>query len=388
MLSRRNQHVPRSGLSIIEVLTSIVVAMIGVFGIMILIPFSVKQAQSGLDRDAATVLARNGMAMLEVQGYRNPQNWTSAPGTSVDPTVPQMFFIDPLGVLENGGDYTSTTFPINVDAATTGYPSVPENLPAGEAFRSYRIRPASLFSATGADMLLADARRMFRSRDELVFGEAADELEGPTQYFDIDSSNLNQTRQSVGSLSWAVLAVPYKPAGVVAGAAWKYRMYVIVFKDRSPLVGAVEDNQMHAAQVNHTGTPSTPLGLASPVGTVFLNTTNPLPADYGVAKGDWVMLINRAMNSTDDSPTVGTTVEKGFGFQVGFYRIVNLDINATNALSSVTLDGPDFNFGNAPTAGMVEWDPNGTFLVHLRNVVAVYERSIVPESESDWNLAF
>ena len=47
-LARSNRH----GLSVIEVLTSIVVALIGVFGVLAMIPFSVKQTRSGLDQDA------------------------------------------------------------------------------------------------------------------------------------------------------------------------------------------------------------------------------------------------------------------------------------------------------------------------------------------------
>jgi len=54
-LARSNRH----GLSVIEVLTSIVVALIGVFGVLSMIPFSVKQTQSGLDQDAAVVELRS-----------------------------------------------------------------------------------------------------------------------------------------------------------------------------------------------------------------------------------------------------------------------------------------------------------------------------------------
>ena len=64
-LSRTNRT-NRNGITIIEVLTSIVVAMIGVFGVMIMIPFAVKQAQSGLDNDAATNIARNAYDQFEI----------------------------------------------------------------------------------------------------------------------------------------------------------------------------------------------------------------------------------------------------------------------------------------------------------------------------------
>ena len=41
----------RDGISIIEVLTSMAVATIGVFGVMVMIPFAIRQSQLGLDND-------------------------------------------------------------------------------------------------------------------------------------------------------------------------------------------------------------------------------------------------------------------------------------------------------------------------------------------------
>jgi Tfp pilus assembly protein PilV len=58
----------RDGISIIEVLTSMAVAAIGVFGVMIMIPFAVKQSQTGLDNDAANSLGRNATEELQVNG--------------------------------------------------------------------------------------------------------------------------------------------------------------------------------------------------------------------------------------------------------------------------------------------------------------------------------
>ena len=43
----------RAGISIIEVLTSLVVAAIGVSGVLVLIPFAVKQSQLGIEKDLA-----------------------------------------------------------------------------------------------------------------------------------------------------------------------------------------------------------------------------------------------------------------------------------------------------------------------------------------------
>ena len=59
----------RRGVTVIEVLTSMIVAAIGVFGVMVLIPFSVQQAQIGLDNDAAAVVAENAYQDLQIYGF-------------------------------------------------------------------------------------------------------------------------------------------------------------------------------------------------------------------------------------------------------------------------------------------------------------------------------
>ena len=67
----------RKGISIIEVMTAVVVAMIGVFGTLVLIPFAVKQAQSGLDLDDARNLAVNSRATFEAMGFDDPDRWVA-----------------------------------------------------------------------------------------------------------------------------------------------------------------------------------------------------------------------------------------------------------------------------------------------------------------------
>ena len=62
------------GVTVIEVLTSMLVALIGVFGVLILIPFSVQQAQIGLDQDAAGVVADNAFEDLQIYGLTEVAN--------------------------------------------------------------------------------------------------------------------------------------------------------------------------------------------------------------------------------------------------------------------------------------------------------------------------
>ena len=59
----------RSGVTIVEVLTSIIVAVIGVAGVLVLIPFGIRQAQTGLDLHDSTTLAENASQEFQLRGY-------------------------------------------------------------------------------------------------------------------------------------------------------------------------------------------------------------------------------------------------------------------------------------------------------------------------------
>ena len=129
-----------------------------------------------------------------------------------------------------------------------------------------------------------------------------------------------------------------------------------MYSDRVTLIDPTPDpaDQMATALV------TSPTGLQSPVSNVEIDA----PIQGFISRDDWVMLINR-----------DPTAEAGFDRQVAFYRVVSATDNADGASATLTLDGPDFNFAAGPT-----------HIVHLNNVVGVYERTFTPESESDWNI--
>jgi type II secretory pathway pseudopilin PulG len=373
MLNNKPIRNHRTGFSIIEVLTSIVVAMIGVFGVMVLIPFAVKQAQTGLDSDAATVVARNAFDQFEISGYRNTSAWTTnspAIGTApmlANPANPEAFSIDPLGITENVGNvnHAKAVFPFHqTDVNGLAINAYPTSQP-------YQIRAVNLRTPTGQQMSVADARRMFRSADKLVFGNAIDsavggdaDFNGPQQIFDVGTSGGPLRRQTEGNISWSAIVVPVKDITSSASAsssAWKYRMYILVYKDR--ITDVTDDKSMMVtAKVDGSKTP----GFASPLSTVFLSDDTVDVESGSFRKGDWVMLVNENASA----PT-------GYKTQLAFCRVVNF---ANGTPPTITLDGPDFEFG-----------PGGsrdTHIVHLKDVVGVYERTFTPEGSSNWNISF
>ncbi|MEE2827292.1 MAG: hypothetical protein VYE64_11750 [Planctomycetota bacterium] len=348
----------RSGISVVEVLSAMVVALIGVFGVMVLIPFSVQQAQSGLDKDEATTVGRNAFAQFEIQGFRfvdsdDQSRMVGAAGQAAIGTNPNVGVVDPLWVTENGA------YPAFCGFATFNLLD-PANQPFSQAM----------------------ARQLCRSTDDLQFQSTAENLPAgtdagllpPQQIFDVNGTGDDARRQSLGRISWNAVMVPVKvdyanaPSGGTPGLT--FRMHVLVHKDRD--LGPV--NQVAYPQA----TVADPIGMVGfGGGTVTLDRKL-----VDVRRDDWVMLKTPAPPANPNTPSP----DRNYLNQVGFYRVTNAaEIeNNGNAVTILTLDGPDFNFGNAGTTELHH-------LVGFRDqkrsgqVINVYERTMQWERKSNWN---
>ncbi|MEM9411442.1 MAG: hypothetical protein AAGA30_10030 [Planctomycetota bacterium] len=88
----------RSGVTIIEVLTSIVVAVIGVAGVLILIPFGIRQAQVGVDLENATTVGENATAQFQIMGLNNVGQYNGEQVLPwVVPNQPNVEYTNPPG---------------------------------------------------------------------------------------------------------------------------------------------------------------------------------------------------------------------------------------------------------------------------------------------------
>lgn len=369
-LARPNRH----GLSVIEVLTSIVVALIGVFGVLAMIPFSVKQTQSGLDQDAATSMARNALSDFEAEGFKvisgsnNRLNWTDiATGIPLlaGPSNP-VLCIDPLGITSQVPIVYTNTFPFNSSLAD-GNPLPPELMMPSYNLGLPNPDPAN---PNLIPFSLAEARRMFRLTDDLVFEGSDDptvtdsDLNGPVQIFNEVAAAgggggaVPLNRQSVGAVSWCAIAQPIVNSATAAEID-SYKFNVLVFKDRITDF-TVEESEMAAAAV------------VSPAAGTFANplssVTIAAPLSDNIRRNDWVMLINVEPRTSATDPAARRT-------NMAFARVSNL--HSDSASSRLTLDGPNFNFATGTT----------TYIVHLRDVVAVFPRTIKLETLSGWNVS-
>ena len=73
----------RSGISLLEVMFSIGVVMIGLVGIAALLPVAGMQAKKGAVADAAARLGADAVRDFHVRGMANPRNWRCSLSISV-----------------------------------------------------------------------------------------------------------------------------------------------------------------------------------------------------------------------------------------------------------------------------------------------------------------
>ena len=375
ILSTSRKH-RRRGITIIEVLTSIVVAMIGVFGVMILIPFATRQAERGLDRDVSTTVGRSAFNQMQIEGYYRVEGttsrWANGPASTVPP-APAVVALDPLFVTESDG--TGANFGANfLSTALDPMPPIPA---APLSTGPIQIPIASFASPSGAALTQAAARQLCRNSDDLVFAMPDDDLDPPQQIYDV-IGNDRVRRQSRGEFSWSAVAVPVKDrVSTIASAAWKYRMSVLVYKDRlvtDDLVYPFADVDLSAAIAGAT---QPVIGFSGGVVAIQNPSTFPISFNNAVRKDDWVMMINEIPGA-----------EAGFNQQVGFYQVIGIDA------SVITLDGPDFVFSVDDGAG--GQTPLPTRIVALNGidpitekvvgrVINIYERTFRWEQTSVWN---
>ncbi len=259
-------RIPRGGLSVIEVLTAIVVALIGLSGVLIMIPFAVSQAEIGMDTEKAVNLARNATEELVVRRVlETPPVVTSDPvtGGPVPPppawilqtgAVARCYCLDPAGVadrfesgLRNAMPPSSGVFPFIDPAAellirNSLAPPLPGTINATAGIKNHdqtvlvqRASVADLASLNAAVPFVAPVRRSLandlvgwhddlqsRAMTEAEFADTVTfnagnqylsrDLALPIPQMDTSVSTagvrMEARMQSLGEVSWAVVTCP------------------------------------------------------------------------------------------------------------------------------------------------------------------------------------
>jgi hypothetical protein len=400
----------RRGISLFEVLISILVAAIGVFGVLVLIPFAVRNAQNGIDRESAINAAKNFNADFQAYGYQTPFGWyddvpepqISAPPAPLVAQPPPLvagnniqagwpYIIDPAGALRNftaGGAYGQ--FP-----AAAG-------LPAGFPL----LNIANVFiPGTGTPVDVALARRLTMQPDDLKFDKPATELGPPRQLFYTIGTDPLAKRQFDGRYSTISLVIPEDDNGR------QYRMFTIVGKvgDRSAeRIFEVIDRtapSAAAAAMRIVKNDLAPLGVREfeQIGlgggdlrlSELPTAGQPDLEKDQIRNNDWIMLISYYRT---------LAVEPVFDdLQIDFHRVIHASRSSPDPENGVvmpmgvnrgagpertfdvTLQGADFDFYRDWATRMNgERSEVATYAILIPNILAVYERTFRVEPESTW----
>ena len=356
----------RSGITLIEVITSILVAVIGVFGVMVMIPFGVSQAEHGLRQEEASALARNAVSDFEIRGFSNPSLWTSFTGGEARPYV-----IDPIGVADraNAGQGNGF-FPFVPVGGALGTGPTLDNILIDrtniELLTSLGVQP---MSREVADQLFSwSSDLVTREGDEADTNAAFPELDllPPQQQFDVDqNTNAAIRRQARRDMSYMVVAVPAKFAQGANSSddVFAWRNYFVVYEKRPQPVefaGVTEHPYDRVFQVVPPPVvPAAAVNVAYSGGDLelvpFEGQNSTQTAD--IKRGDWMMLTN--VSTTDRLADSPRSIQ-----QIYFYKVVDAE-QQDGVNPQVTLQGPNFIFP-ADTQ---------TFAIHLPDVWAVFERT-------------
>ena len=373
-------------------------AAIGVFGVILLIPFAWETAEKGIDRENAIIAAKNHFADFQTYGYHRTSAWyddvvedQKDPASTVDAAnqlQPDAATIVGAGapLLESGSNIVAG-WPYVIDNVGAAQQTIDglayERFPLATTYSTAdklpRINRVNFQDVLGNAFDMPLARRIAWQQDDLVFQTPDDELGPPGQaWFSVDDIGTVK-RQYDGRYTTISFVVPEDDD------RRQYRIYSLVgragdrdservFELSPPLPGG-GDNRGYQGIL---------LGGGDVVLTEAVETIPPAEQRQ-IRNGDWIMLINYFRADATQDPAVDPMFDD---IQLAFYQVLNAsptDINPDEY--SVTLQGPDFDVFR-------DWDDTTgapaiptetvTYAVLIPNVLAVYERTFRTEPSSIW----
>jgi type II secretory pathway pseudopilin PulG len=391
----------RRGISLLEVLISMFVMLVGAVSLFALITLGRYEMLEGSKADQAMSVARSAQRLLKADGMLRPvqndgsgnlvQMWLDPTGTpfvtSPNPTMPFQltingsspaltydsagFVLDPLGVAVNSTNGSAiTNFPPQYT-----FNDAPGSSSSPYTARLFRVTLRSAASASMTGLGGGAADLFFRAQDDLILQPPTGDF--PPQQLFAGPTGSPTRRQSQGDYSWLATIVPGHGDPLTAMVS------IVIFYKRVTLLPATAASapsppppeRMVTVNLSPAAPATAPTGLGG--GEVQLATTMPNSDYLTVKPNQWIMLSQPSyMNSA--------TVLVPAWFR--WYKIVAVDtIQGSSGawFRNVTLAGPDWN--PFPTGSANAGTPP-TFASLIDGVIGVYEKAMVlEESGSVWS---
>ncbi len=399
MTSYRTDRINHRGTTILEVLFSMGIAIVGILGIASILPLAARNAMQANEASEGQSYALHYYSDFVVRGFNQMARWrwyndqaavavrysaydNTSPlpsGTSVASTrtpyrhaicIDPGFFSDPstLDYLQQNSfgaaqAYRPGLFPYYQDNFDpTSNPGVSPSFLGQDLPRLLRVNLADT-SLSPARLLSGKAiQQLFSSRDDVtVTMDEKDKTIPPIRYFETGA-----TRGLTNELySWLATLSPREPlpGELVTGAETKYTLSVVVMhrRDRA-LFATTGDSKNDIPQGERVAAiVSGPAAFVGGSGGRIELSAN-IGIDDTVRIGDWLMLAKY----TDIAPPRATICR--------WYRVIGVDqdsiLTGTGPndtwTRNVVLEGPDWNFSTgSPTQATI-----------VSNVVTVLERVV------------
>jgi hypothetical protein len=281
----------RSGLSILEVLVSIGILVLGLLGVVALIPIAAQNLRRGMALDDATTVARSGLAEFQARGGNNIQKWLryppNPPGSPIPPVngvmiglrgiqttsptysdlTPNPFYvaptwafcIDPMMyesmIVQDGANRDISYFPYQGNGAALDIPTNRLGQQRSHFGRMIRVtlnwNPSdwrNLAAATTQNLNVGLANSMCVSGDDLLLSTPGDgqlgltvsQDESPASQFDVTMNSWDDPlftpvkRNADGKMSWFATMVPL-PGSVADGNRY-YTLSIAVSERRDMVI--------------------------------------------------------------------------------------------------------------------------------------------------------
>jgi len=276
----------RRGVTLIELMFSIGILLVGLLGVAALIPLAGWEIGRGLTADRMAAAGRNAVHEFDIRNMRRPEMWANYDHSQFILGDNELSFcIDPLG-----RKLDKLRFPSPAAGAS--------------------MRRISLFERPGSSRPMDQglAERIFMARDDL----AVDRPDDPTLPPQHPPGTATRQRPYNGSFSWFATLVRQVPGSE------EFVLSIVVLEDRDLRAGDIDTSLDAEQELN--------VSILSRVSGGEIQ----VPGQPDITTGDWLMLAA--------SPVPPITISGLFRW----YRVVNSsqDLGSTY----VTLEGADIDF--------------------------------------------
>ena len=388
----------RRGLTLIEVLSAIAVATIGVFGVLVLVPLASRLSQIGFSNEAARQNASNVIEKAKSFGalnytrwlrydpVRDRYEWVFASQLGLSPTGNQAIglCLDPMLIsapnfdAANAATAPFNTRIINTFPYTRGAAGAPRT--AASLDRVTISRDRNGIVPTGFPLSSVMAESMMGERNVLRMSDALSDVVVPTQSYltmAVGGTNVAMGREMSGSKTALALLLPTQERSSLI-----YRMMSVVVNNRAFQL----DNFDHAFDVFDQTSQRAIVNGEGILDLILQEIDNTISPVSSIPSRGWIILVPYQHSGIGGARVADWRYAKPF--QVVSSDSVDIDDNGVADSIAVSIVGAPYTAPSVsvPGTGVPYLDPHTGFNGEVMFTQAIYIPGAVDIRESEVRL--